>query len=170
MITTMNTTDENSRRGNGQELRFVVDFMAGRLATWLRVLGFDAVYLGRPADPEIMRIALTEDRLVLTRNRQLAGTERPRVVVLESETVAEQLAELNARFRLVHEMHPFTRCAECNAELVHAARSRARDRVPPYIFETHAEFGYCPDCDKFYWRGSHWTAMRRNITQLERRT
>lgn len=163
----METRDESGNRGEARELRFAVDFMAGRLARWLRILGFDTLYLGRPADAEMMRIALAEGRVVLTRNRRLRGSEGPAVVVLESQSYEDQLEELNARFSLLADTWPFTRCSLCNAPLVDLPRAKARGRVPPFIFETHAEFGYCPDCARAYWRGSHWEEMHRLIARLE---
>jgi uncharacterized protein with PIN domain len=163
----METTDGSGNRGEARELRFAVDFMAGRLARWLRILGFDTLYFGRPADAEMMRTALAEGRIVVTRNRSLTGTERPAVVVLDSQSYEDQLDELNGRFTLPGDTRPFTRCSLCNASLVDLPRAKARGQVPPFIFETHAEFGYCPGCARVYWRGSHWDEMRRLIARLE---
>lgn len=139
-------------------MRFVVDCMLGKLAKWLRMLGFDTLYIPDADDDELVRIAVREDRVLLTRDARLCGRRmvRKRAVFIDwgttSQQVKQTMNELGLRqsdFRL------FTRCTICNEPIVPIEREAVRSRVPPYVFKTQSAYGYCASCDKIYWRGTH---------------
>ena len=54
--------------------RFIADAMLGRLARWLRTLGYDTAYDDRIADADLVRRSLTEGRHLLTRDRDRKST------------------------------------------------------------------------------------------------
>jgi hypothetical protein len=99
--------------------------------------------------------------LIVTRDRQLAGRRGVHALFIAAETLDAQIAE--ARAALGGDPQPFTRCAECNGALADLAREAARDLVPPYVWSTQTEFRRCPDCDRVYWKGTHWPAVQARL-------
>lgn len=135
--------------------RFVADAMLGRLARWLRMMGYDVVFLGNAEDIELLRVARSEGRLLLTRDRHLARRAGRLGVFVESQRLQDQLRELAARGLITGPLET-TRCPLCNAVLQELPREAARGRVPPYVYQTQQEFYVCPVCDRVYWAGTHW--------------
>jgi uncharacterized protein with PIN domain len=148
--------------------RFAADAMLGRLARWLRLLGFDCWYEAHVADETLVRRALEERRVVLTRDRSLPVEWRiDDVLVLVCERPFEQLREVVSRFDLARRARPLTRCSRCNAVLVEADAAGVGARVPPRVLATHAAFRRCPACDRVYWEGTHVQRIRRVIDALD---
>lgn len=149
------------------EPRFLADAMLGRLARWLRILGFDTAYRDDWPDAEIARVAYEDERIVLTRDRRLPSEIRlPRVVVLASDDTGEQLRELARAFPRLAAGRAFTRCSRCNAALEPVARESVALSVPPRVHREHASFQRCPSCARIYWEGSHVARMRRALGAL----
>jgi len=144
--------------------RFIVDRMLGRLARWLRVLGYDAVYLRGACDEEI-RKGLEEGRVLLTKNRRAnPWLDLGKVVVIEADDPREQLRQLVRRLRLpVTEGALLSRCLRCNRPLVAAGKEEVFGEVPDYIWQTHEGFRRCQGCGKVFWSGSHADNMRRRL-------
>jgi uncharacterized protein with PIN domain len=148
------------------EPRFAADAMLGRLARWLRVLGFDTTWQAHVPDAALVRHALEEQRTVLTRDRRLPEEwTRVPVFVLHAEDLRGQLAELGARFALSSRARPFTRCNRCNETLVPASEAEVRERVPPAVRARHPGFLRCPRCGRVYWAGSHVARMRALLAE-----
>jgi hypothetical protein len=143
------------------EPRFAADAMLGRLARWLRLLGFDTSFEAHVPDETLVRRALAEQRTVLTRDRRLPEewTLVP-VCVLAAEDLRGQLAELGARFALAAHARPFSRCNRCNEPLAAATPEQVRAGVPRRVRGDHHEFLRCPRCGRIYWPGSHVARMR----------
>ncbi len=146
-----------------EPVKFLVDSMAGKLARWLRMLGFDAEY-ERSGDPELLiRRAVSEDRVILTRNLKFRKIRVPRsvkVFFLSSEKTNLQVREVVEKFGLVHHIRPFTRCIECNVELEKVKNKEdIKLKVPYFVYITHDEFSICPKCHRIYWKGTHTKAM-----------
>jgi len=148
----------------GGELRFAVDAMLGRLARWLRLLGFDAVFEADVPDERLVRRALDEGRWILTRDRALPVEWRvPRVHLVAAEQPFEQLREIVRAFELAPHVRPFARCTRCNALLEPLAPEAAAERVPARVRERHERFLACPECGRTYWEGTHVERMRRLV-------
>ena len=146
-------------------IRFLADEMLGRLARWLRILGYDTLYLSPVNDHELVRLARAEGRVLLTRDTGLARRRGVKTLLVASQHLEEQLAQVLGDLTL--EPSPaFSRCMVCNALLQPLAREDARQRVPRYVYRTHEEFLLCPGCDRVYWRGSHWEHMRELLARL----
>lgn len=130
--------------------------MLGSLARWLRLFGFDAVYLEPgPDDGVLAELARKEGRWLLTCDRELAAVG-PRTVLIRSEGVEAQLAEVFSRLELRPEATlDQARCAECNGELEWASRSAVADVAPPYVLATAPRFKRCRTCGRVYWPGTH---------------
>lgn len=149
-------------RDDEEEPRFMVDAMLGRLARWLRILGYDAEYDAEISDGDLVRRSLEEGRVLVTRDRLLPEEWRVgNVQLLESERIEAQLRELTARYRLEWRSRLFTRCSRCNVRMEQLPRDLVAGRVPPRIQRDHSEFRGCPRCQRVYWRGSHTDRIRR---------
>ena len=141
--------------------RFIADAMLGRLARWLRILGYDTAWEEHISDEAVVRRALEEERIILTRDRALPSEWWVSdITVIRSNEPLAQLAEIAPRFELGRAARPFTRCSRCNAELVAVDRAGARGRVPPRVLGEFARFQGCPGCGRVYWEGSHVARMR----------
>lgn len=148
-------------------VKFVLDVHLGRLAAYLRMLGFDAFYRNCLADPELARISANEQRVLLTRDRGLLkhGAVTYGYWLRETDSRA-QAEEVLRRFELTAELRPFTRCMACNEALQEVSREQARAAVPARVFERHEEFRRCPRCGRVYWKGTHYRRMERWIAEL----
>ncbi len=147
--------------------RFVADAHLGALARRLRMAGFDTLYDNAYADPALAELANREARFLLTRDRELL--KRRQVVqgcYIHALRPEAQLGELFERLALRHWAAPFTRCLTCNAELQPVALEQVSERIPIRVRDRHQAFLHCPACDKLFWEGSHWRAMRERLALL----
>lgn len=147
--------------------RFFADAMLGRLARWLRILGFDVAFRPHIGDAELVRGALEEDRVILTRDRALPREWRVSgVYVVAAEKPFDQLREVVRAFRLAGAVQLFTRCTRCNTPLCAARVDEVADRVPDLVLARHRNFLTCPECERVYWSGSHADRMKRVARQV----
>lgn len=150
-----------------REPRFVCDVHLGRLAAYLRLLGFDTRYERKADDATLAAWSERERRIVLTRDRELL---KRRAVThgywLRSAHPREQLLEVVRRFDLVGSLRPFVRCPRCNGPLVRVEREEARAHVPPRSWQRAREFWRCSGCDQFYWYGTHCERVEELIEWL----
>ena len=157
-------------RGLGSERRFIVDVNVGRLATWLRAMGYDTLFLPDIEDNDLVRIAFKEGRTVVTKDSRLA--ERRLVTMSKLSLVLIQHDDLKSQLRQViraldlSSNGAFSRCLRCNQALAALVKEEAKSRVPVYVFQTQEEFMECPQCRRVYWRGTHWSNMRSDLAQL----
>lgn len=151
-------------------MRFLADAMLGKLAKWLRMLGYDTIYIADVDDDDLVRIAVREDRILLTRDLELCERRmvRKRCVFVDWGTTAQQLKQV---FRTIGLSVPkdslFTRCTVCNGEIVPISKEEVAERIPPYVYQTQNEFGYCGHCDKIYWRGTHVQHVLEALADVE---
>jgi len=133
-------------------MRFIIDTMLGNLVTWLRLLGYDTLYVEESRDDEIISTAINEDRILVTRDRELAARSAKRGVV----TVLLDLGDTETSLKTIAKKlgikmgfdETRTRCPECNEPLVITSQNPVRWK--------------CFSCGKLYWKGRHW----RNITKV----
>ncbi|HYA51096.1 MAG TPA: Mut7-C RNAse domain-containing protein [Streptosporangiaceae bacterium] len=145
--------------------RFLCDAMLGRLARWLRILGYDAAYADLP-DDALVALAQAEGRVLLTRDTRLV--RRPDVgphAFIRHDRVQDQLRQMTAAFGL-RPGRAGTRCLCCNVALEALPRDAAAGRVPPYVWRTQQQFVRCPACARIYWPGTHWDHMTRELSGL----
>jgi uncharacterized protein with PIN domain len=144
--------------------RFFCDAMLGRLARWLRALGFDTAYEAHIADDALVARARSEGRLVLTRDRRLAEEQRTGgVLVITTDEPVAQLREVLSRLGLSIPERLFTRCTVCNTEVEPLSADEARSRVPPNVLARHTGFTRCRTCGRIYWEGGHVRRMRQRL-------
>jgi uncharacterized protein with PIN domain len=135
------------------------------------MMGYDAVFFDGPDDSTMIRQAVAEGRIILTRDteilkRRLVTSGRLKVILFKSEDPAEQRRQLLGSLEIIAGARPFTRCLECNVPLVERQPEEVRDRVPPYVYRTQEQYMECPRCRRLYWRGTHWQAMRKKLEEL----
>ncbi|MFQ5465130.1 MAG: Mut7-C RNAse domain-containing protein [Thermodesulfobacteriota bacterium] len=147
-------------RGGGGDKRFFADAMLGRLATWMRALGYDVLYERDIPDGELLRRSIEEGRVILTRDTLLVRRRAAcgRSFFVTCDRVRDQVREVARRFPPDPGLF-LTRCLRCNAPLAEAPKEDVRGRVPPYVFETQEAFRRCPRCRRVYWAGTHRDRM-----------
>ncbi len=144
----------------------MADAMLGRLARWLRILGCNVALEPEIPDAELVRRALEEERVILTRDQALPEEWRlPRVLIVESEAPLIQLQQVVRAFELDWRARLFTRCSRCNTELETVAHDDGATRVPPRILSEQERFLRCASCERIYWGGSHSERMRRVLDE-----
>jgi uncharacterized protein with PIN domain len=138
---------------------FAVDAHLGKLASLLRLAGFDAVIVDD--DAALANTAAREDRVVLTRDVALLKRSIIRYGYWVRNTDPErQLAEVLERFDLMERMEPFARCLRCNTRLEEVEAAAVADRLLPCTRAEFHDFRRCPGCNRIYWPGSHYDALR----------
>ncbi|MEM3851960.1 MAG: Mut7-C RNAse domain-containing protein [Methanomassiliicoccales archaeon] len=149
-----------------QRPRFLADNMLGKLARWLRIMGYDTEYASEVCDSEIARRGIEEGRIILTRDRELSMRRNVRSLLIHSIDIDEQLKEVKAHFEL--DLREETRCTICNGELRHVSPTEIRGLVPAGLESRQSDFHICLRCSKIYWPGTHWQNIKRRIEELRR--
>ncbi|MDQ3277140.1 MAG: Mut7-C ubiquitin/RNAse domain-containing protein [Bacteroidota bacterium] len=150
-----------------EPVAFVLDVHLGKLARLLRLLGIDAHYENGYKDPEIVALAVRENKTVLTRD---VGLLKYKVLQhgywLRSQHPEEQLREVLKRFALNDTFQPFSRCIACNGTILSVPKETVIQHLPPNTKEFFHEFYRCSQCGKVYWKGSHYENMVRRIQHI----
>jgi uncharacterized protein len=145
------------------EKHFVIDSMLGKLAKWLRILGFDARY-EQLKNQEQIEAYRRQGLLLITRNRKWSGQSG--ILCLTADDLTGQLQEVVLQVPIApQEIRLLERCIRCNDKLGEIDREDALGQVPDYVFETHTSFHQCPTCQRIYWSGSH---PMRVVQRLQR--
>lgn len=147
-------------------MRFIVTKELGKLARWLRILGFDATYYRENDIGKLAIAALRDNRTIITRNRNIPHLQKCTVVVA-SNRLCRQLQEVKEKLDLpIQADTMFTRCTMCNAVLEPIAKADVQERIPEHVFEQQEHFRQCPECGRIYWQGSHWGNIKEVIGKL----
>lgn len=144
-----------------REPRFVADCHLGGLARLLRMAGFDTLFRNDFADPELAALSIDEQRILLTRDRDLLKRRGiTHGCYVHALKPVRQFQEIVQRLNLAGACRPFSLCLECNAPLRPVDKIEVIDRLPPSVRAGHDHFFTCERCRRIYWRGSHWQRMR----------
>lgn len=159
-----NGTEVTGRLGERAEgeTAFVADNMLGRLAGWLRIFGCDTLYVKSGDDSDIARIAESEERIVLTRDKQLVKRRGISAYYVDDIRPVEQLKLVVHRFNLRFEEERM-RCSRCNGTLRIKKREEVGPIVPDGVLERNESFYMCSSCGRVYWKGSHWNRIREVV-------
>jgi len=145
-------------------VRFLADVNVGKLASLLRMAGFDTAYQNHLHDAALAAIASKEKRILLTKDTNLLKRKKVEFGYLVREIAPpRQLAEIIRLFGLENTVKPFTRCMQCNGVLEPVAKEKILDRLEPLTKKYYHSFHRCPDCGKIYWAGSHKDNMLKYI-------
>jgi hypothetical protein len=149
-------------------MRFLCDQMLGSLAKWLRILGHDAAYVreGEGDDDRLLERAADEERVLLTRDKELADRAAG-AVLIEGTSLERQLRRVfDACDVEVSVDAMLSRCTVCNVPVVAVDKTEVRGDVPEHAYEMHERFWRCPSCGRVYWKGTHWDNMRGFIERF----
>jgi uncharacterized protein with PIN domain len=155
------------------DFKFIIDQNAGKLVKWLRMLGFDTVFFTGNDDAELVSVALSENRILVTRDngimkRRLITSGEVKAVLLTSEIAEAQVRQVLRIPDIGNCFAPFTRCLECNGLLEEGIKEKIKDRIPPYVYKTQDKYMECPSCRRIYWKGTHWQAMMGKLNNFIR--
>lgn len=150
-------------------MEFIADEMLGKLATWLRILGYDTLYPRPTTDSLLVTRALKERRIILTRDTRLIERKHmPRYILIKSDNYNEQLKQVIEELSLKPDQNKwFSRCLLCNTEIQPIPKSDVKTKVPEYTYKTHEEFFLCPDCGRVYWSGTHIQNVEEKLKWLK---
>ena len=151
--------------------KFIVDSNVGKLAKWLRMLGYDAVFFEGEDDAYMIDRALKESRVILTRDTQVMKrgvitSGRLKAILIDSDQPEPQVRQVIDTLHIDFQSRPFTVCLECNNPLEERDQEEVKERVPPYVFQTQVQYVECPTCHRIYWRGTHWQAMTKKLEKF----
>ena len=149
-------------------MKFIADAMLGRLARWLRFLGFDTLYYPDIQDSRLIKIALEEDRCILTRDTRLVQVRGLKdYLLLHANSTFQQLIEVSETLHLKQHRLP-GRCVACNGLLTTVQdKNQVRNSVPEYVFLSFDIFSICGDCGRVYWEGSHSRQFREMLDKIK---
>jgi uncharacterized protein with PIN domain len=147
------------------ETRFVADVMLGRLAKWLRVLGYDTHYQSYYERGELSRLAGQGGALLSRRPGTVESHSHG--VLLHSDRLSGQILEMKEKTLITPDRSKcFSRCLRCNVPLRKATPETIRENVPEYVFHENAgEIRFCPCCGRYFWPGTHRTRMEKQLRE-----
>ncbi|HSN05479.1 MAG TPA: Mut7-C RNAse domain-containing protein [Nitrospira sp.] len=155
-------------------IRFMADAMLGRLARWLRILGYDTAYEKVTTDEALIEQAVRDNRWLLTRDRRLALRKliRSRHTLIASDDVEGQLHQMHRELKIDLDLthRRAYRCADCNVVLTSIRHVDAAPLVPPFVAQQYEEFLQCPRCRRLFWPGTHWQNLDRRLTAIRKRS
>ena len=151
--------------------RFIVDLNCGKLAKWLRMIGYDTKLFDHRDDKYLIHLALTENRIILTRDtqmmqRRIIAIGELKALLVTNDDPLRQIQQVVKELGLNFGFKPFSLCLECNRPLEKVSKENVKDRVPPYVYLTQTQYVECPNCHRVYWQGTHWQAMAKKLERL----
>ncbi len=146
---------------------FVLDVHLGKLATQMRLLGFNTLYLNNYSDEELAKISHQQQRIILTRD--IALLKRSLVIHgywIRGKDTESQLIEVLRRFNLSSKISPFKRCLRCNGLIISVKKEVIIDKLEPLTKQYYNEFYQCTECSQIYWKGSHYPKLKKIIEKV----
>ncbi len=148
-------------------MKFLCDEMLGKLAKWLRIIGYDVLYLKNMEDEEIIENSAREGRILLTRDKKLAKKFKTSLYI-EEKDIDGQIKRVVEAFRIsIDEKNFLSRCTICNLPIEKIEKEKVKGKVPENVFESMKEFWICRNCGRIYWAGSHWKNMKEKIEKVQ---
>lgn len=149
-------------------MKFIVTNELGRLTRWLRALGFDAIYFAALDKPNLFLNALRDERVILTRNKRIGKGTGIKIIFIEFDDVKDQIRQVFEALKLrPDEKEIFTRCLICNGLLSGLSKEEAKGKVPPFVFKMQEAYSYCKNCDKIFWRGTHFDKAKEFLKGIK---
>lgn len=145
--------------------------MVGKLARYMRMAGYDVMYINNASDDQIIKIARETDRIILTRDSlMLARREFKKGIIkylyIKEDKLENQLDQIKSELKISLKPN-LVRCIECNEKLIKVKKEDIKNKVPPYVYKTQKNFLYCKNCDKYYWRGTHYQNIKNTFLNIK---
>jgi uncharacterized protein len=152
---------------DGAKIRFALDSSLGKLAKWLRILGFDSVYVPGNSRESFLFYG-TEDRILLTRSRRIQDRNPGReLLFIRFNDPRDQLHQVISDLKLdFSNIKPFSRCIRCNVSLHETPKEKIQFSVPDYVYQSRDRFRKCPSCGRIYWPGTHVNSVMNTIREI----
>jgi uncharacterized protein with PIN domain len=145
-------------------MKFIADAMLGRLARWLRLMGIDTLYYPDITDQRLLKLAMQQERFILTRDTHFKGMGIKDCLFIDSDDTWEQISQVIKDLRLSPSAG---RCANCNGLLKDVDRKEEiADRIPEYVYLNFNHFQKCSHCGNVYWEGSHYRRLRKRLDEI----
>jgi uncharacterized protein with PIN domain len=151
-------------------MQFISDNMLGKLAKWLRFMGYDTLYPKNMDDKELIKISRDEGRLLLTRDKELAKVKGLDVLYINSDNLDHQLQQVIKDLNLKANDLQLTRCPECNYLLKYIDKVLLAGKVPDGVLKRQDIFWVCKNCEHYYWRGTHYQKIKAKLDELGKKT
>ncbi|MFT7860561.1 MAG: Mut7-C RNAse domain-containing protein [Sulfurimonas sp.] len=148
-----------------KSFKFIADCHLGKLAKYLRMMGFDTLFFNTISDDDLIALSEQEDRIILTRDKLLHENKTSNTFYLHSIDNLEQLRELDRAFSIKNNRGK-PRCTLCNVTLKEIEKNEVLDRVPKKVLNYFDFFEICPKCERLYWHGSHYKRMMDKIEAI----
>ncbi|TKK70181.1 hypothetical protein FC093_05375 [Ilyomonas limi] len=146
---------------------FIADVHLGKLASMLRMLGFDTVYSNTFSNAALVNIALEQQCVLLTRNVTIGRHQHAlQTFIIIHDAPAEQLKTVLQHFHLLAHIQPFSRCMVCNGALEPVAKETVINELPEKTAQYYHQFWQCTHCRRFYWKGPHYNRMVHFIQKI----
>jgi uncharacterized protein with PIN domain len=154
------------------EIKFIADNNVGKLARWLRLIGYDTLLFKQKDDGQMIKIALSENRVILTKDtqfmkRRLVTNGKLKTIHIKQDDPKLQVQEVVKTLNLNYHFKPFSLCLECNRALIARDKEEVKNLVPAQVVETQTQYTQCPACHRIYWPGTHWQAMVKKLQDLQ---
>jgi uncharacterized protein with PIN domain len=154
------------------EIKFIADNNVGKLARWLRLIGYDTLLFKQKDDGQMIKIALSENRVILTKDtqfmkRRLVTNGKLKTTLIRQDDPKLQVQEVVKTLNLNYHFKPFSLCLECNRALIARDKGEVKTLVPAHVFETQTQYTQCPACHRIYWPGTHWQALGKKLQDLQ---
>jgi uncharacterized protein with PIN domain len=148
-------------------MKFVADHMLGTLARWLRFMGYDTVYPPPESDDELISIAKKQKRMILTHDKKVGSNKITKAIYIKSDKLNEQIKQVISELSLGVDKNTLSRCAVCNTKIIQVNRRSVEGKVPSGVFFRRRKFWKCPTCGRYYWHGTHWQKIIKNINKFK---
>jgi len=158
------------KRMQETDFKFIADDMVGKLAKWLRILGYDTLYFRKIDNRKLIDLALEENRILLTRDTDIAADKSiGNCILIADDNYLKQLRQVIDALGLSPSSwrgNVFSRCLICNEILEDVPKNDVRERVPEFVFKTQEKYKICPRCDRIYWGATHMRHVEETLKQL----
>lgn len=153
-------------------MKFLADGMLGKFSRWLRILGHDVIYSTQLCDKELLELAKTKERVLLTRDFELYKRAIGRGLesfYVQGKRESDQLGEVAGRYGIslfvnMNESH----CPLCNAKIQQVSKEQLKDDLEENTYHYYDKFWRCPNCEQIYWQGAHWKHITETLTRAQK--
>lgn len=153
-------------------IKFVADGMLGSVTRWLRILGYDVKYSDNYTDNELLEITEKENRILLTKDSELfqrAKKHNLKILFIKGKNILEKIVEVADRYHIRLEIDPsISRCPTCGSQIRQIKKSELYGKIPEGTYKHYSRFWNCVNCNKVYWRGSHWKKINKCLEKAKK--